>query len=104
MIMVVNSVDWKGKDATCSPCRAPLFGAAGPPLSGARPSEAQAGLSTVHPGTVDSLTPGILISQYKDMTDRIFGNDYALLNASLSSWCVAFRNLPRTKQCSNSFT
>lgn len=65
--------DWNGRNSTCSPCEASLCSEAGSPISGARPSEAQAGLSTVNRSAVRSLTPSTLISQYKAMTDPMLG-------------------------------
>ena len=70
VIMVLNSTNLKGRDSTCSPCLATLSGAAGPPLSGALPSQPQSGLSTVCRGTVDSLIAVNLMPQRKALADR----------------------------------
>jgi hypothetical protein len=104
VIMMLNGTDWKGRDSTCSPCWILLYSETGASFSGARPSEAQAGLSTVHPGKVGSFTVGILMLQGKALTARKSWDDnYALLNVSLRSLCVAVRNFPSTQLCLNLF-
>lgn len=101
VIMVLNSTDLKGRDSTCSPCLAPLSCAAGPPLSGAVPSQPQSGLNTVCHGTVDSLIAVILMSQRKALTDRNLGQRLCSPECVLEELVYGGPDLPGTKQSSN---